>query len=70
LITALQGRGTDVLRGVPKGKTYEETLEVLEDRFGEQHLTAAKSQLKTTTQGVKESLQEFATAVEQTAHRA
>jgi hypothetical protein len=37
----LQGRATDVLPGVPKGETYEETLDVLEDRFGDQHLTAA-----------------------------
>jgi hypothetical protein len=29
LITALQGRATDVLHRVPKGPTYEETLEAL-----------------------------------------
>jgi hypothetical protein len=36
LITALQGRDTDVFHEVPKGATYEETLETLEDRFGDQ----------------------------------
>jgi hypothetical protein len=40
LITALQGRATDVLHGVPKCAIYEETLEALEDRFGDQHLAA------------------------------
>jgi hypothetical protein len=48
-----------------KGATYEETLEALKD----QHLAAAyRSHLKTRTQRVGESLQEF--AVEQLAHRA
>jgi hypothetical protein len=35
LITALQGRATNVLHGVPKAATYEETHEALEDRFGD-----------------------------------
>jgi hypothetical protein len=41
LITALKGRATDGLHGVPKGATYEETPDALEDRFGDQHLAAA-----------------------------
>jgi type VI protein secretion system component Hcp len=58
LITALQGRDTDVLHGVPKGATYEGTFKALEDRFGDQHLTAAYcNQLKSRTQTVGESLQ-------------
>jgi hypothetical protein len=66
LIAALQGRACDVLHGVPRGATYEETIEALEDRFGDQHLAAAyRSQLKTRTQKPGESLQEFATAIEQ-----
>jgi hypothetical protein len=45
LIIDLQGRDSDVLHRVPKGRTYVETLE---DRFGDQHLAAAyRSQLKT-----------------------
>jgi hypothetical protein len=36
-----QGWATDMLHGVPKEVTYEETLEALEDRFGDQHLAAA-----------------------------
>jgi hypothetical protein len=64
LITALQGRDTSVLHGVPKGATYEETPGALEDRFGDQHLaTAYRSELKTRTLDVGESLQEFDTAV-------
>jgi hypothetical protein len=60
-----------VLHGVPRGATYEETIEALEDRFGDQHLAAIyRSQLKTLTQKAGESLQEFATAIEQLAHRA
>jgi hypothetical protein len=39
--TTLQGRATDVLQGVPKETTYGETLETLEDRFGDQHRDAA-----------------------------
>jgi hypothetical protein len=70
LITALQGRATDVLHGVPKGATYEKTLEAQADLFRDQHLAAAyRSQLKTRTQGVGESTQEFSTAAEQLAYR-
>jgi hypothetical protein len=35
MITALQGRATDVLHGVPKGATYEKPLVALVDRFGD-----------------------------------
>jgi hypothetical protein len=71
LIAALEGRACDVLHWVPRGATYEETIEALEDRFGDQDLAAAyRSQLKTRTQKAGESLQEFATAIEQLAHRA
>jgi hypothetical protein len=69
LITALQDRATDVLHGIPKGATYEETLQVLEDRFRDQQFAAAYcSQLKTRTQTVMASLQEFSTAIEQLAN--
>jgi hypothetical protein len=71
LITAFDGRATDVLHEVPKGANYEEILEALEDRFVDQHLAAAcRNQLKSKNQGVGESLQEFVTTVEQLAHRA
>jgi hypothetical protein len=64
LITALQVWATDVLHGIPKSATYEETLEALEDCLGDQHLAAAYcSLLKTRTQGEGESLQELATAI-------
>jgi hypothetical protein len=69
LIAALHGRATDVLHEDPKGETFDETLEALEDRFGDQHLAAAyRSQLKIRTQGFGESFQEFVTAVKQLAH--
>jgi hypothetical protein len=62
----LQARVTKVLHGVPKRATYEEILEVLEDRFRVHHLAAAyRSRLKLMTQGVSESLQEFVAAVGQ-----
>jgi hypothetical protein len=49
--------------------TYEETLGALQDIFGDQHLAASyRSQLKSRTQGVGESLQKFATAIEHLAH--
>jgi hypothetical protein len=51
--------------------TYEEALQALEDRFGDQHFAAAyRSQLKARTQRTGESLREFATAIEQLAYRA
>jgi hypothetical protein len=40
LITALKGRAADVLLGIPKNATYEEILQALEDRFGDQHFAA------------------------------
>jgi hypothetical protein len=70
LNTALKGRAADVLHGIPTHATYDETLQTLEDRFEDQHLAAAfRSQLKTKTQRAGESLQDFATAIEQLAHR-
>jgi hypothetical protein len=53
----MQGRAIVVLHGIPKGATYEETLQALDDRFGEEHLAAAyRSQLKVRTQNVGEPL--------------
>jgi hypothetical protein len=50
-ITAMQCRATDVLHGIPRCATYEDTLQALEDRFGDQHFAATfRSQLKTRTQ--------------------
>jgi hypothetical protein len=71
LITVLQGRATNVLHGVTKGATCEETLEALEDRFGDQHLAAAyHSKQKPRIQGVEESLEKFSTAIKQLTHHA
>jgi hypothetical protein len=43
----------------------------LEDHFGDQYLAAMyHSQLKSRIQGVRESLQEFATAIKQCTHHA
>jgi hypothetical protein len=71
LITTLQGRATDVLHGIPKGRIFEETLEVLQDCFGDQYLAAAYlSHLISKTHGVGESLQEVTTAAKQLAYRA
>jgi hypothetical protein len=68
LIAALQGWGCDVLHWVPTGAKYEEAIEALEDRFGDQHLAAAyRSQLKARTQRAGESPQKFATAIGQLA---
>jgi hypothetical protein len=71
LITALQGRAADVLHGIPTSATYNETLQALEDRFGDHHVaTVYRSQLKARTHRAGESLREFATAIEQLAYRA
>jgi hypothetical protein len=50
LITALKGRAADVLPGIPTNTTYENTLQVLEDRFGDQHFAAAYRCQLTRTQ--------------------
>jgi hypothetical protein len=71
LITTLNGRESDVLHGIPTSATYEETLRALDDRFRDQNFAAEfRNQLKTRTQKAGESLQDFATAVEQVVHRA
>jgi hypothetical protein len=71
LFTALRGRAADIPYGIPADTTYEETLQALEDRFGDQHFAAAyRCQLTTRTQKAGESLQDFTTAIEQLAHRA
>lgn len=71
LIIALKGHAADVLHGIPTNTTYEETLQALEDRFGDQHIAAAYHyQLTTRTQKAGESLQDFAIAIEQISHRA
>jgi hypothetical protein len=41
LITALKGRAAEVLAGIPINTPYEDTLQALEDRFGDQHFAAA-----------------------------
>jgi cob(I)alamin adenosyltransferase len=69
-ITALKGRAAAVLYGIPTSTTYEETLQALEDRFGDQHFSAAYRCRLTRNQKAGESLQDFATAIEQLAHRA
>jgi hypothetical protein len=70
LITALKGWAADVLYGIQTNATYEETLQALEGPFGDQNFAAAFcSQPKPRSQRAGESLQDFATAVEQFAHR-
>jgi hypothetical protein len=58
-----------VLHGIPISTTYEDTLRAIEDRFGDQHFAAAYRFQLTRTQKAGESLQDFATAIEQLAHR-
>jgi hypothetical protein len=40
LITALKGWVADVLYGIPENVTYEEILQAVQDRFGDQHFAA------------------------------
>jgi hypothetical protein len=69
LVTAFKGQAADVLYGIPADTTYEETLQALEDHFGDQHFAAAYyCQLTTRTQKAGESLQDFAMAIEQLSH--
>jgi hypothetical protein len=70
-ITDFKGWAADVLHGIPTNATCEETLQALEDRFGDQQFAAAyRSQLKAKTQKVGETSQEFAMAIEHLAHGA
>jgi hypothetical protein len=67
----LQGWATDVLHGILKGATYDETLQALEDYFGHQRFAPTyHCQFKTRTQRAMESFQEFAMAIKQLAYRA
>jgi hypothetical protein len=69
LITALKGREADVLPGIPTNTTYENTLQALEDRFGDKHFDVAyPCQARTRTQKAGESMQDFATAIELPTH--
>jgi hypothetical protein len=71
LLTVLQGQAADVLHSAPAGATYEDTIGALKGRYGDHQLAAAyREELKARTQLIGESLQEFAAAVEQLAHRA
>jgi hypothetical protein len=55
----------------PTNTIYEDTLQALEDRFGDQHFAAAyRCQLTTRTPKAGESLQDFAKATELLVHRA
>ena len=56
---------------VPAEAKYEDIVGALQDRFGDHHLAAAYwSQIKARVQASSETLQEFAAAVQQLAHRA
>ena len=71
LLGVLHGKAADILHTVPAEATYEAIVGALRDRFGDHQLTAVyRSQLKARTQANDETLQEFAAAVEQLAHRA
>jgi hypothetical protein len=48
MLTTQQGQILDVVHGVPKGATHEETTGATEDQFGDQQLaTGYHSQLRT-----------------------
>jgi BMFP domain-containing protein YqiC len=71
LLAALQSRAAEALHGVHTGETYEERIEALESRYGDNNLVAAYcSRLKARNQLASESLQEFPSAIQQMTHRA
>jgi hypothetical protein len=70
-LSVLQGQAADIVRTVPAKATYEGITGALSYRFGDHQLAAAyRSQFKAMVQTSGETLQEFAAAVEQLAHRA
>jgi hypothetical protein len=71
LLAVLQGKAVNVLHTAPAGAIYEDIDGALMGRYGDHQLTAAyRVQLKVRTKLIFESLQEFAAAVKQLAHRA
>jgi hypothetical protein len=71
LLSVLQGQAADILHSVPSEASYEDIAGALQDRFGDHQLAAAyRLHLKARVQMSSETLQEFAAAVEQLAHRA
>ncbi|KAJ4428949.1 hypothetical protein ANN_25945 [Periplaneta americana] len=71
LLAGLQGQASEILHSVPEDGTSAEIMTALEGRYGDHQLAAAfRTQLKTRVQQSGESLQEFAMAVEQLAHKA
>jgi hypothetical protein len=71
LLSVLQGQAADVLHSVPAGPSYEDIVGALRDRYRDHQLAADyRSHLKARVQAGGETLQAFASAVEQLAHRA
>jgi hypothetical protein len=71
LLSVLQGQAAHILHSVPAEASYEDIVGALRDRFGDHQPAAAyRSHLKARVQTGGETLQEFAAAVEQLAHRA
>jgi hypothetical protein len=71
LLSVLQGQAADVLHSVPSEASYEDIAGALRDRFGDHQLAAVyRSHLMARVQTGGKTLQEFAGAVKQLAHRA
>jgi len=71
ILSVLHGKAADILHIMLAKVTYVDIVESLRDRFGDhQPATTYRSQLKARVQVSGETLQEFAAAVEQLAHRA
>jgi hypothetical protein len=70
LLSVIQGKAADFLHTVPAEAKYEDIVEALQDRFGDHQLAAAyRLQRTARVQVSSKTLQEFAAAVEQLAHR-
>lgn len=66
----LEGQAAGILHTVPTEARYDDIVGALRDRFGNHQVAAAyRSQLNTRVQISGETLQEFAAALEQLAHR-
>jgi hypothetical protein len=63
----LKGLAADVLHGIPTRATYEDTIQVIEYRFGEQNFVAVYRCQLTRIQKAGESLKDNATTIEQLA---
>lgn len=71
LVLALRGKASELLQSIPNQQDYAALVQVMELRYGDEHLQEVyRVQLKTRQQRSDETLQELETDIERLAHLA